>query len=342
MDSLITPSVSGQVFNESVQRHVSNDSTIDHVNDHIIRVPIENVAVSLVCVLGIPGNILVIAVYSWNMATSTRVYMLALAIADLQVCLIGVFLTTVKFTIISLEITVFFVHTSVIFSALLLSFVSMERLLAMRRPHSFSLSPRRAKVALVVIAVMAAICSMVLTVGRINSYNLLIHVFTPFVTMTSVVVMIGCYSIMAMTMLMRAAHRNVVVARVTPLPGPSSDHKRTFELANVAPQSALTSNKICPQSVAKATTAKQAKVYKSVSLLFIISIVFLACWIPQWLFDIGVHIKSYLKGMFVLNSVVNPFIYSAVSAMFHHDVRQFCRQTRVKLSSCCRQNTQIR
>ena len=342
MDSFITPSVSSHIFNESVQRQVSNDSTIDHVNDHIIRVPIENLAVSLVCVLGIPGNALVIAVYSWNMATSTRVYMLALAIADLQVCLIGIFLTTVKFTIISLEITVFFVHASVVFSAFLLSFVSMERLLAMRRPHSFSLSPRRAKVALVVIAVMAALCSMVLTVGRVNSYDLLIHVFTPFVTMTSVVVMIGSYSIMAMTMLTRAAHRNVVGARVTPLPGPSTDPKPTLELTNVAPQSAHTSHKIYPQTVGKATTAKQAKAYKSVSLLFIISIVFLACWVPQWLSDVGIHVKSYLRGMFVLNSVVNPFIYSAVSAMFHHDVRQFCRHTRVKLSSCCRQNIRIR
>ena len=43
----------------------------------------------VICSLGLPGNLLVIAVYILNMKTSTRVYMFALAIADLVVCVCG-------------------------------------------------------------------------------------------------------------------------------------------------------------------------------------------------------------------------------------------------------------
>jgi len=46
----------------------------------------------VICNLGLPGNLLVIAVYIVNMKTSTRVYMFALAIADLAVCVGGGFL----------------------------------------------------------------------------------------------------------------------------------------------------------------------------------------------------------------------------------------------------------
>ena len=168
MDSLITPSLSGQFVNESVQWQMMNASAntfsklsetlngSNHVSDHfIVKVPIASVASFFICLLGIPGNLFVIAVYACRISTSTRMYMFALAIADLEVCVIGVFLTSVKFTQISLEITTFCVHASIVFSTLLLTFVSIERLMAVRRPYSFSLSPGRAKWALVVIAFVA-------------------------------------------------------------------------------------------------------------------------------------------------------------------------------------------
>ena len=141
----------------------------DHVSAHItVKVPIASISGFLICLLGIPGNLFVIAVYACRMPTSTRMYMFELAIADLEVCVIGVFLTSVKLTEISLEITTFCVHASIVYSTLLLSFVSIERLMAVRRPHSFNLSPRRKKWPLVVIAFVAVFCAKVLTIARVN------------------------------------------------------------------------------------------------------------------------------------------------------------------------------
>ena len=70
-------------------------------------------------------------------------------------------------------------------------------------------------------------------------------------------------------------------------------------------------------------------------ILFIITVVFIACWLPFWLHNMGVPIASKFRPLFVVNSVVNPFLYGMASAMFREDVKQFYRQTRVKLSACC-------
>ena len=348
MQSLITPSSSNHLFSETLQLQVLNDSSInstmlpevftgsDAINvQTTASVPIKNLAGFLLCVLGIPGNLLVIVVYSWKTSTSTRLYMLALAIADLVVCIIAVVWTRVEFSSISQEITKWCLHMSLAFSTLLLSFVSIERLIAVRRPHSFSLCPRRAKWALVVIALMGAFCATVLCVARVKHYELLTRIVIASVTGSSVVVMIGCYSVMAMTMLMkvRAVHRNTGVACGTPLPGSASVTTVTAELNNSRPPSDVTSRKIYPESVVKSITVKPAKTYKGVSLLFIITAVFIACWMSLWLSDVGFWIPSTARNLYILNSIVNPFIYSAVSGMFRDDVRQFCRAIRSKLGS---------
>ena len=153
MESIITPSSSNHLFSETLQLQVRSDSSVNSTmlsemftGSDAVSVnttawfSIKNLAAFLLCVLGIPGNLLVIAVYSWKTSTSTRLYMLALAIADLVVCIIGVVWTIVEFSIISQEITRWFLHMSLAFSTLLLSFVSIERLIAVRRPHSFSLN----------------------------------------------------------------------------------------------------------------------------------------------------------------------------------------------------------
>ena len=64
------------------------------------------------------------------------------------------------------------------------------------------------------------------------------------------------------------------------------------------------------------------------------TVVFIACWLPFLLHSMGVPIVLHLDRLFVVNSVINPFIYSVASAMFREDVRQFSRQTRDKLSAC--------
>ena len=294
MNSLIIPSLSGHFGNESVQWQMINASTIaisilsdirnssDHVSDQIkLKVLLTSLASFLICLLGIPGNLFVIAAYACRMSTSTRMYMFALAIADLEVCVIGVIMTSVKFTIISLEITTFFLHASIAFSTLLLAFVSIERLMAVRRPHSFSVSPRQAKWPLVIIAFVAAFCAMVLTLARVNKKGLLRRALTLVVTIPSVIVMIVCYILMAITMLMnvRAAHRNVGVADMTPVQGTSTvPSTATLKLTELTSQSSqITLHKISPLSDSKTRTVRQAKTYRSVWLLFIITVVFITC-----------------------------------------------------------------
>ncbi|KAI0238462.1 hypothetical protein LSAT2_010824 [Lamellibrachia satsuma] len=82
------------------------------------------------------------------------------------------------------------------------------------------------------------------------------------------------------------------------------------------------------------STAAQTKMYKNILLLFIITVVFGVCWMPHWLFSVGIAVSVGLRRIFMLNSVVNPFIYGVASAMFREDVRQLYRQTRIKLEAC--------
>ena len=124
-------------------------------------------AMIYVLALGIPGNVLVSAVYAINMTTSTRVYMFALAVADLAVCICGIILATIPHNIISREVIGYLIFMSVAFSVFILTFVSIERLLAVRRPHTFSLSTSRAKRALWVMAIAAAISAATLTTQRV-------------------------------------------------------------------------------------------------------------------------------------------------------------------------------
>ena len=248
MESINTPSLQNHDFynnyHQQMLSNISNNSTLhqdivnasDEINNFATIVePVPSVATFLICLTGIPGNLLVIAVYAWKMTTSIRVYLFALAVADLVACICGIVLTTVTFDYITLEVTTYCVNMSVTFSLVLLTFVSIERLLAVRRPHTFSLSSLRAKRALVVIAVVAALCTVVLTVARIKRYALLVQILPAIGTVTNVMVMMVCYSLMAIKMLMNArnAHRNVGVARNTPAPGPSTVPSVTYFVPNV-------------------------------------------------------------------------------------------------------------
>ena len=64
------------------------------------------------------------------------------------------------------------------------------------------------------------------------------------------------------------------------------------------------------------------------------TVIFIVCWLPFWLYSMDVPFVHHLKNVYVVNSVINPFIYGVSSAMFREDVRQFYRQTRVKLLAC--------
>ena len=132
----------------------------------------------------------------------------------------------------------------------------------------------------------------------------------------------------------RDAHRSVGVARSTPAPGPPTVPTLTYLVPNGKATVGVTSSKNKSLSRITKTSAKQANAYKNVSILFTITVVLIACWLPFWLGGVGLHVPSDVRRIFLLNSVVNPFLYSVVSRMFRDDVGQFYGQMHSRLASC--------
>lgn len=305
----------------------SSSQLTKHTAEKIIFIP--SIAIFLVVALGLPGNLFVMAVYIRQMTTSTKVYMFSLAVADTAVCSCGIVLTSIKIDHMALNVILYFIDMAITLSIYMLAFVSVERLVAVWKPHTFSLSAFRAKIALAIITFAAALSAGVLTFARMHRYKEMSRVFPMLVTLFSVLVMIVCYMLVAVKLLrnLRASRKNVGVfgGAQSLSAGPSTlTHSAVGKgKGDAAP------------SVSKAST-KQAKTYKGVSLLFLITVIFIACWLPQWLAYVGFTVSAALRRVFLLNSAVNPFIYSVASAMFRNDVKQFYHKTLGKFVSKCR------
>ena len=85
--------------------------------------------------------------------------------------------------------------------------------------------------------------------------------------------------------------------------------------------------------IVQAPTITQTNTYKSVSLLFTITAVYIVCWMQLWLHYAGLSVPVEIFGVLLLNSVVNPFIYSVVSALFRSDDKIVFRQIRASLAA---------
>jgi len=179
-----------------------------------------NIYLLLVCALGLPGNLLVIAVYVAKMTTSTRVYLFALAVVDTAICVCGIALAA-SLTSADLKIIVFLIMSfAVDFSVGLLSFVSVERLLAVLRPHSVTMNQRRAKMALLIIAVYVTIITIVQVILVAFTGNGRLHIIAQFCfVFPCTSTMLICYTLMAYKLLKRA-RRNVCVHNVVHLVEP--------------------------------------------------------------------------------------------------------------------------
>ncbi|KAI0236735.1 hypothetical protein LSAT2_012720 [Lamellibrachia satsuma] len=366
------------------------------------------IVVFLLCLLGLPGNLLVIAVYVRKMTTSTRVYMFALAVADSAVCVCGIVLSATQDGLVKKEAILYVINLSILFSSFLLVFVSIERFMAIRRPHSFNVNAQRAKKALIIIAVIATVGTSVNTVAKLYRYDQFKRVYTVCVALVCISAMATFYILMAVALLLRArtSRNQIAVLRGTSIhdSGPSQPgssrrftesqqpnagysnmttkmkHVRSVENAvcvvdlgssnvtmdvkvikaveevahpvGLGPSNVFTKVEETSVSASSRTTipgagtsasltntnktvAKQTKTSANVALLFIITIVFVFCWLPGSLIKLAIPIPVGLQRLIVVNSVVNPFIYCVASAIFRKDVRQFLRQMRGKLFDCC-------
>ena len=212
------------------------------------------------------------------------------------------------------------------------------------------------------IGVAAVVYATVKTVARLKEYIQFDNVMKVGVLLICLLIMTTCYLLIAAALLKvktsrlcihRVGVRNQsrlpegglsnVNARMkpttdvngvvrSPVPGPSTvSTEAAYNDTSAASDIAKPSRCAVVHNVA---ANAQTKTYKNVVLLFIVTIVFLASWMPQWMHTVGFSVPEELRRIFILNSVVNPFIYGVASAIFREDVRQFCRQTRVKLLAC--------
>ena len=334
-----------------ILHHVLNDSLALTTNTTTQGRDSFSLEIILLSALGLLGNVLVLAVYVRHMTTSIRVYMFSLAVADSLACFCVVLFLSVGVTdLVTMLAFSSVINTSLSFSMFLLGFVSIERLVAVKRLHTFSMDPQRAKKYIIIIAVAATIFITLTTVATLMRYDRFVRISASCVSVSCTCIMITCYTLMAAALLkkVRASRKQVGVLSVTRSsqqgtsrtviaavdtacsndPGPTNistmvkgnvHHGATKSVAAIA-----TSN----------ITTNQAKAFKNVMKLFIITRVFIASWVPIWLMQMGVYISEAVRRSMIANYVVNPFIYSVASVQFREDVRQFYRQTRVKLSAC--------
>ena len=286
-------------------------------------------------VLGLPGNALVVVVYITNMTTSTRVYLFALAVADTAICISGIVLSLmfdVTRSLVAAVISLIILVVAVTFSMVLLVFVSIERLVAVRRPQTFDMNPTRAKTCILVLFFIAVLFTIVHGLATYMNYTVFVtFIRTSFLT-ASALIMVTCYTLIGATLLKKVMTSRKQIADINIQLSGQSSNPTNSKITVAIVQSDVTQS----PSVTNVTriTAKQTQNVKSIALLFIITVVFVVCWMPGVLRVLGVKVSQDVTHLYVFNSVVNPFIYGVASAMFREDVRQFYRQTRAKFSAC--------
>ena len=307
--------------------NISNSSDDETARDVFLR----SLPTFVISVMGLPANLLVIVVYVHNMTTSTRVYMFALAVADFVSCSCGIILTRAPINFILVQMVIFVSDVSIAVSCVLLAFISLERLIAVSRPHKFSLNASRAKKALMVIFLTTIAVKTPLTLAYLFHYRLF-HVIVAFcVIFTSIIIMTVSYLLMAVVLLRkaRASRVRIGVHVDLPLRQPEASTSRTADATTSGPAKSTA-------AYSAQSTSKQVKAYKDVGLLFTITTVFVLCWIPKWLTYFKMAISKDVTHIFILNSLVNPFIYSIVSAMFRRDVCQLYSKIVARLTYCYR------
>ncbi|KAK2189958.1 hypothetical protein NP493_92g02012 [Ridgeia piscesae] len=130
----------------------------------------------ILCCLGTPGNLFVVAVYFRRMTTSIKAYMFALAIADTLICVCFIILLTMHLGHIGKLVAMNVFVSAELFSTLLLAFFAVERCLAVSQPHRFSTSIRRAKSALVAIGAVSVLYADLLSVIQVIRFTCIYHV----------------------------------------------------------------------------------------------------------------------------------------------------------------------
>ena len=445
-----------EVFNDTLFENNFTNRTFDFdvSNFEITSFPVARLRAvktlfQVLLFVGLLGNALVIAVHVKRLTTSTKIYMFSLAVADSLECAVGMVTGAwmMALPVVIRTAIVYIVHVAIVFSMSMLSFVALERCMAVLRPHHFSLNPRRASRAATVIAVFAAVYAAAAVLAKNPPFHTLFLPLRIALVGTVLVVIFLSYNTVGIFLLVRAHHKRRAVrvtltlstnvnstsnigagtsrgkGAVTPIitdapqqktlsgaeesrgnesvtpkctnapqqkthigvgtnrgketatpkctnapqqkthigAGTSRGKETASPKCTNAPQQKThigvgtnrgkeTATPKCtdaPQQkthigagtsrgketvTSKSTNAPQQKSQSRLLLLFVVTAVYIACWLPFWLYSVGVAMPHQLSQVYVLHPFVNPMIYIIMSSMFRGLVREFYRNTRNKLA----------
>ncbi|XP_072135249.1 leukotriene B4 receptor 1-like [Mobula birostris] len=153
-----------------------SNTTVDY-NGSVQTLPVENVVacvvLSLSCLIGIPGNLIVICTILFNITrrSSTIILVLALAVADFVV------LVTLPFWIYSFsdawifgvgfwKLTVYLIFMSMYASVFLIMVMSLERLLGVLQPFAIQKWRKKATIRKVIVCIL--VVSMLLALPNVT------------------------------------------------------------------------------------------------------------------------------------------------------------------------------
>ena len=304
-----------------------------------------NTAVEIVFVvlslLGFLGNVLVMAVNARRLTTSTKVYMFSLALVDATICLGAVTGSrTERLGTVFRTGIVYIVTTAAAFSMYMLAFVATERYVAVKRPHAFSLSSRRATIAVILIGIGSAIYAAVVVAAKVLLLDLTLMILRIFVVTSTVVVIVVCYVMIAALLWIRARDKakRGKASQVAPEIKLSIIHRgsatQEATVASAFPTASGSRVAPCVQATVASTVVAHKKTQGTLSLVFGITALYIFCWLPFWLYSIGVPMHTQLIRLYLLHPILNPLAYNFLSPMFREDLRHFCLETRTKLLSC--------
>ena len=269
--------------------------------------------------------------------------MFALALADVAICISYATTTAMgpamKHHAVYKNIWSVF-NYGVEFSLMVLTVIAVERYWSIARPHSFTFSPRRGKVALVLSALIAMATLIVMRLFKQNHFEktATLHMMLKLGFCTLVIIIM--YTLLARELLLRIRRKKTqlhpsaisTVAINTQHNGETQQNVATTSTEpTLRPTTEPSTSRMSVHPITKKRTSslKHTQETKAALMLFVVTVVFLACWVPVWLRALGATVPGVLVRVYVIQSVVNPVIYVCMSGAFRDDVIQFfasCRR----------------
>ena len=186
-------SVNTSIWNNDSRfvQNVLNDSSDLTKNNATQRVDSSSLVSFTLSVLGLPGNLFVIAVYMFKMTKSTRVYMFALAVADSVVCISGMVLTFAAFNFVKEVAFVFSIVCQPPFQYFYSCLFYSGQTSALFQHRT------TAKKATLIIVVPAKLFATVTQTSRSMRYIRLVEVFELGMLFSCAFIIIICYTLLA-------------------------------------------------------------------------------------------------------------------------------------------------